>query len=1021
MPHPARIAAALLLSFALHGSANAGLLTKGSISRGNSNGCTLESVENNEFVAPPAPVYVVVDSLQADDTSFLEVVLTVTGDTTPIEPTFSTRDLVQYDPPYYYLLYADLVPGTSYTVDIDCPGPSDLVRIWFDVLAGPCSVPLPEPTTNLLWTDLGDSRTPLGIERLKLGASQRTTIAEAPALASPEVLAVEPVAGWIYVGDDGLDAIVRMRPDGSDPTTLVSGVREPRDLVYGTYGSGAPHLYWVDEYYGEIRRAYLTAFTIYTVTSVSSPVGALAFDPVEDKLYWSEPSLDRIRRCDDDGANVETFLSVAEGIRQPGGLSIDADGRKLYWVNGLDDSIRRTDLMAPAAHEVIADPQDGVGSAHRLAYDGDTGILYFTDTGTNAVRRIPAAGVVQDVVSTGLGNVRALTLERRPVEIGGTIEFMNGSGFDLVQDFGECTPTGPTIEREVAFSVPVAASGSMVSTCPEFVIDDPYFDFQAGGGWKIVNVTYAPQGPGVHVAELFLQTDQNWLTNETRRLMVGSSTLCASLPPTEPCRYPDSVLDDTTGEDIARMLRRPDEVSAKIRDNTVTLSFECALIVDGTGPDFNVYELSEAPAEFDEIDVLVSDDGMSFVSVKASEGVWVDIDGDELHQDSAFARSYDLAGVLSQAGWVRIQGLPAGAIDGFDLDAVGIIHGASDCNDNLVDDGCELATEDADGDLVLDVCEPDCDGDGIADADEIAAGAPDVNVNAIPDDCDADCDTDGIIDAAEPGVFDLSSNDCRFPATLVENTTGHAPDAMIGAPDDVALDLGGQRLTYRLDCSLIVDGPGPDFNVYELDTGDVEFGRIEVYVSENGTSFHRVTESEGPAVPIAGDEAHGDPAFARSYRLDGTGLSQARYVKIDADGDTSAGFGLGFDLDALGVIHAGADANGDGILDVCQTGTTTPPATSHRNVLHPARPNPFNPRTTLRFELSQPARVDLTVYDLAGRRVKTLLESEPSQAGTFEMVWNGTDDLGLRVASGVYLVRMRAGAFEAIRRVTLLK
>lgn|GEM_PF-3101107 len=88
--------------------------------------------------------------------------------------------------------------------------------------------------------------------------------------------------------------------------------------------------------------------------------------------------------------------------------------------------------------------------------------------------------------------------------------------------------------------------------------------------------------------------------------------------------------------------------------------------------------------------------------------------------------------------------------------------------------------------------------------------------------------------------------------------------------------------------------------------------------------------------------------------------------------------------------------------------------------LLPAYPNPFNPTTTIRFNVPEAGDVRLTVYDLLGRRVTRLLEAgvEP---GLHTILWNGQDFSGQRVSSGVYFVTMRSGTFTATRRVVLLQ
>ena len=89
--------------------------------------------------------------------------------------------------------------------------------------------------------------------------------------------------------------------------------------------------------------------------------------------------------------------------------------------------------------------------------------------------------------------------------------------------------------------------------------------------------------------------------------------------------------------------------------------------------------------------------------------------------------------------------------------------------------------------------------------------------------------------------------------------------------------------------------------------------------------------------------------------------------------------------------------------------------------LHDAVPNPFNPQTTIRYDVAAGgADVNITIYDVAGARVRELV-NEYRAAGMWSVRWNGDDDRGQRVASGVYFYRMRAGSFVETRKMVLLK
>ena len=93
--------------------------------------------------------------------------------------------------------------------------------------------------------------------------------------------------------------------------------------------------------------------------------------------------------------------------------------------------------------------------------------------------------------------------------------------------------------------------------------------------------------------------------------------------------------------------------------------------------------------------------------------------------------------------------------------------------------------------------------------------------------------------------------------------------------------------------------------------------------------------------------------------------------------------------------------------------------------LHPAHPNPFNPSTTLRYDLPEVSSVNLIVYDLAGRELRRW--SLRASAGFQQAVWDGRDQAGRPVPSGIYIYRLEATStesprhFAANRKMVLLK
>ncbi len=89
--------------------------------------------------------------------------------------------------------------------------------------------------------------------------------------------------------------------------------------------------------------------------------------------------------------------------------------------------------------------------------------------------------------------------------------------------------------------------------------------------------------------------------------------------------------------------------------------------------------------------------------------------------------------------------------------------------------------------------------------------------------------------------------------------------------------------------------------------------------------------------------------------------------------------------------------------------------------LYGAVPNPFNPATTIRWDLPQAADVSLVVYDIAGRKVQTLINQISFPAGINEVMWRGNDDHGRAQPSGVYFYRLESGQNSQTRSMTLIR
>jgi hypothetical protein len=194
-----------------------------------------------------------------------------------------------------------------------------------------------------------------------------------------------------------------------------------------------------------------------------------------------------------------------------------------------------------------------------------------------------------------------------------------------------------------------------------------------------------------------------------------------------------------------------------------------------------------------------------------------------------------------------------------------------------------------------------------------------------------------------------------------------------------------------LDSNLVDVGPGNGYTYASL----ADFVRLESY-SEVTPIFR--WEGDGPAVPqrIAGfrTQKAGNGEFiyiaGRPYRLD----INASFQNYDFIIENWLG----------------------GILNVIENNRNQIPLTYE---LFQNYPNPFNPLTTIKFGLPEKTDVTLTIYNILGQEIKKF--ENKYKAGYHEINWNGFNDAGKQIASGVYIYRMKAEGFSAVKKCLFLK
>ncbi len=164
-----------------------------------------------------------------------------------------------------------------------------------------------------------------------------------------------------------------------------------------------------------------------------------------------------------------------------------------------------------------------------------------------------------------------------------------------------------------------------------------------------------------------------------------------------------------------------------------------------------------------------------------------------------------------------------------------------------------------------------------------------------------------------------------------------------------------------------------------------------------------------------------------SFRLEFGGVDRTGSITVPVTGGwqtwttVSATMNLEAGTQVMRFVATATDFNLNSFTIAADPLSPAPLPSAGAATLLPAYPNPFNPSTTIAFELEAPAGVTLGIYDVAGRLVRTLVAGEVTGPGRHEATWDGRDAGGRTVEAGVYLCRLQAAGQVLTRRMTLLK
>lgn len=107
-------------------------------------------------------------------------------------------------------------------------------------------------------------------------------------------------------------------------------------------------------------------------------------------------------------------------------------------------------------------------------------------------------------------------------------------------------------------------------------------------------------------------------------------------------------------------------------------------------------------------------------------------------------------------------------------------------------------------------------------------------------------------------------------------------------------------------------------------------------------------------------------------------------------------------------------------IELLRGTSNDPTPVAKKTALKGNYPNPFNPETSIAFDLAQDANVAIEIFNVKGQKVRTLI-NDRLNAGSHSIVWNGTDDNGKNVSSGIYFFNMKSGKYTSTRKMILMK
>ncbi len=778
-------------------------------------------------------------------------------------------------------------------------------------------------------------------------------------------------ADFIYWVEKGTSTIRRANLDGSGAEDLIIGVSDGKGMALDLTNE---HIYWVERGSpGKIRRANLDGSNVQDHILGVNNGKDIAL--TNQYIYWNNQGTSTIRRANLDGNNVH---DVVTGISLGTGIALTNE--HIYWVEAGPDKIRRANLDGSYPQDLVTNVPDGNGIALTNEH------IYWVEVGTK-IRRANLDGSNPQDLITNVNNGRGIAVDSINGHIYWTDYFAEGK-------IRRANLDGSNIQDHISG----VNQGQLGITLQNGIFADNQPETT---GWQISisaiynDFTSSQLSFGV----------ANWATNGRDIYEVPDRMLAYienHLPPLPP-----------EGANDARFLLNDDEVQGSLADirspmtnvtdtlvwklqlfsmDDVTLSWDSEALKNLEGS-FLLGEMNENGSLSEIVEMASVDTWVSEYTGDSKRSLCLYFSDVPIQVSYALDSGWNLVSVPGQAESNNRDDLFPGALSLWEWDNSGNDHRY--VQSDVLKPGWGYWLNLASDTIQTVVAEEPVDQTMSLPLGWSLTGVFSREVSVAQ------------LKSTVPQIRSVFGYDgVYYLATVLKPGEGYwikVKDEPIAALDlgqfDAIPESGVAKPTLAVSYRLPVLNAITEsaIIVLELGASDPEAGALPP-VPPPGSADARIllsefdswmTPAESDTYPVRFQEIEELKwNFGRSrdgmWSLE---LADGRHVALEGEGSVSL---------SGGVIH--------GLLH------QTKEARQYSYDLRSNFPNPFNPTTTIGYQIGASGYVKLEIFNVLGQRVRLLVDSE-QPSGAYRVIWDGHDDKGLALAAGTYFLRMQSGSF----------